>query len=128
MTRGSIGIKYSNSDKATRANLQIAGVSEGVFVNTVQPGGPAEKAGIKDGDMIVSINGKPVRDGNDLVNSVVSTPVGTTVDLGVVRDGKRSDYKVAIGDIARFSPKVRQRRAQPGAPKPEGETLPPSSA
>jgi serine protease Do len=119
VTRGSIGISYSPDATATKANLQIAGVSEGVFVTSVEPGGPAEKAGLKDGDVIVSINGKPVRDGNDLVTVVVATPIGTTVNLGVVRDGKRADYKVVVGDIAQIFPGRYGNGSQPGEVKPE---------
>ena len=120
VTRGSIGITYSSDPTATKANLQVAGVSEGVFVSQVAPGGPAEKAGIKEEDVIVSINGKPVRDGNDLVNVVVGTPLGTTVDLGVVREGKHLDYKVVVGDITQiFADRFGGGGAQPGVVKPE---------
>jgi serine protease Do len=119
VTRGSIGISYNPDATATKANLQIAGVSEGLFVTSVEPGGPAEKAGLKDGDVIVSINGKPVRDGNDLVTVVVATPIGTTVNLGVVRDGKRADYKVVVGDIAQIFPGRYGNGSQPGEVKPE---------
>jgi serine protease Do len=123
VTRGSIGIQYhpSNTD-AGRANLKVAGVSEGVFVDTVAPGGPAEKAGIQDGDVIVSLNGKPVRDGNDLVNPIVATPVGTTVTLGVVREGKRQEFKVTTGDIAQIFPDRFGGDSQQGAARPEGTT------
>src|SRR3954447_26386905 len=71
MTRGSIGISFTPSDSdQARALLKSYGVPEGVFVQTVAPGGPSEKAGIKEGDIIVGINGKPVRDGAGLVNVV----------------------------------------------------------
>jgi len=45
----------------TTANLKASGVNEGVFVLAVAPGGPSDKAGIRDGDVVVAINGKPVR-------------------------------------------------------------------
>jgi serine protease Do len=123
VTRGSIGIMFPSSDtEQARANLKIAGVSEGVFIRSVAPGGPAEKAGIEPGDVIVSLNGKPVREGNDLVNPITATPVGTTVTLGVMRDGKRQEYKVTTGDIAQIFPDDFGGAAQQGAARPEGTT------
>jgi len=48
VTRGSIGITFPPSDRPeARANLKVAGVGEGVFVQSVAPGGPAEKAGVE---------------------------------------------------------------------------------
>jgi len=120
VTRGSIGIRYDGRADQTQANLKIAGVAEGVFIGSVAPGGPAEKAGIQPGDVIVSFNGKPVHDGNDLVSNVVSTPVGTAVTLGVMRDGKRDNYKVVVGDIAQIFPETHANGPQPGEGKPEG--------
>src|SRR3954451_19444790 len=64
VTRGSIGIKFTPSDTdRARANLRVAGEKEGVFVEQVAPGGPSEKAGMKEGDVITAINSKPVVDG-----------------------------------------------------------------
>jgi len=121
VTRGSIGITFPASDRPeARANLKVAGVNEGVFVQSVAPGGPAEKAGIEPGDVIVALNGKPVREGNDLVNPITATPVGTTVTLGVMRDGKRQDFKVTTGDIAQIFPDRFGGGGQQEAGKPEG--------
>lgn len=105
MTRGSIGISFtpSDSDRA-RALLKSFNATEGVFVESVAPGGPSEKAGIKEGDIIVAINGKPVRDGNTLINTVTSTPVGNSIDVAVLRSGKRENYKVVVGDLAQIFP------------------------
>jgi serine protease Do len=105
VTRGGIGVQFvpSDTDKA-RALLKEAGVSEGVFVETVTAGGASDKAGIKDGDIIVSLNGKPVRNGNDLVDTVTTTPVGTSLDIGVLRDHKRQDFHVVVGDLAQLFP------------------------
>jgi serine protease Do len=105
VTRGGIGIKLGVSDDPnTVANLKASGVSEGVFVDSVQPGGPSEKAGIKDGDVVVAINGKPIHDGNQLVGIVTATPVGNSLDLTVVREGKRQNIKVEVADLARIFP------------------------
>jgi len=105
MTRGSIGISFTPSDTdQARALLKSFGVNEGVFVQTVAPGGPAEKAGIKEGDIITAINGKPVHDGNQLVGTVTATPVGSPLDVTVMRNGKRENYKVVVGDLAQIFP------------------------
>jgi serine protease Do len=105
MTRGSIGVSFTPSDTdQARALLKSFGVSEGVFVQTVAPGGPAEKAGIKEGDIIVALNGKPVHDGNQLVGTVTATPVGSPLEVTVMRSGKRENYKVVVGDLAQIFP------------------------
>src|SRR5579875_2549736 len=117
VTRGSIGVSFTPSDtEKARALLKANHASEGVFVQSVAPGGPAEKAGIKDGDIIISINGKEVKDGNDLVNTVTSTPVGNSLNIGVLRDGKRETYKVVVGDLAQVFPD-RFGNGQPAAPE-----------
>src|SRR5579863_3879927 len=71
VTRGSIGITFTPDPGQARDLLRVAGgVTEGVFVQRVEPGGPSEKAGLKEADIITSINAKPVHQGNDLVNTV----------------------------------------------------------
>jgi serine protease Do len=118
VTRGSIGVSFTPSDTdRARSLLKANGVSEGVFVQQVAPGGPSDKAGLKDDDIITSINGKPVRDGNDLVNTVTSTPVGSPVNLGAIRDGKRENFKVVVGDLSQIFP---DRFGGPKAEEPKG--------
>jgi serine protease Do len=117
MTRGSIGISFTPSDTETaRALLKSYGATEGVFVQSVAPGGPAEKAGIKEGDIIVALNGKPVRDGSSLVNTVTATPVGNSIDVTILRGGKRENHKVVVGDLAQIFPD------RFGGPKDESKT------
>jgi serine protease Do len=70
------------------------------MVSKVHPGGPADKAGLKVEDIIIAMNGKPVKDGDDLVNRVSETPVGTPVTLTVDRESKHMDFKVTIMDRA----------------------------
>ncbi len=123
VTRGSIGITYANNPATARALLKSNGLSEGVFVDSVKPGGPSDKAGIKEADIITAINGKPVRDGNALVNIVSNTPVGTTVTLTVHRDGKTSDYKVVIGDITQVFAENFTHNEPSGTPKSDATSV-----
>lgn len=119
MTRGSIGITFSKSEAQNDALLRAEKVSAGVFVQSVQPGGPAEKAGIKETDILVAVNGKNIRNGNELVDIVSVTPVGTPLELTAIRGGKRENFKVTVGDLSQVFPEragVRKEseQAQPG--------------
>jgi len=96
VTRGSIGIEF-RQDLSGAVN-RVYGFKNGVLVNSVRPGQPAEKAGLKSGDVITSIDGRPIKDGDDLVNEIASRRVGSTVRLGYLRDGKQADTTVTIAD------------------------------
>lgn len=105
VTRGSIGVSFTPSESPNaEALLKAYGANQGVFVQTVAPGGPSEKAGIKAGDIIVALNGKPVKNGSELVETVTSTPVGTPLTVTVLRDHKREDYHVVVADLAQVFP------------------------
>jgi len=96
VTRGSIGIQFREglSDAVNR----VYGFKYGVLVQEVQPDGPADKAGLKAGDVIQSIDGEMVKDGDALVNEIASRRPGSTAVLGYLRDGKESQTTVTIGD------------------------------
>jgi serine protease Do len=105
VTRGSIGIQFTQSDSEQGQSLLKAnGVSEGVFVQSVVPGGPSDKAGMKAGDIILSINGKNLHTGDDLVDTVTATPIGQGVNMSVLHDGKRENLKVIVGDLSQLFP------------------------
>jgi len=97
VVRGSIGIKWNSSQSQSNA-LEAFGLDHGVMVETVAEAGPAGKAGIKADDIIVAINDKPVRDGADLVTRVADMPIGSSTSITVDRNGKRLDFKVAVGE------------------------------
>jgi serine protease Do len=124
VTRGGIGVSFvpSDTDRA-RALLKEAGASEGVFVERVAPGGSSEKAGIKDGDIIVAINGKPVRNGGDLVGTVTATPVGTPLNITVLREHKRQDLRVVVGNLAQLFPEKFGSGNEQESNKAEGTTV-----
>jgi serine protease Do len=96
ITRGSIGIQFSETPE-TKALLKAHGAANGVFVGKV-PAGPAEKAGIKQEDVIVSIDGKQIKDGQELIDIISATPVGNPVKIGLIRDGKKETVSVTVGD------------------------------
>jgi serine protease Do len=97
VTRGSIGIRF-NQGLPSAVN-RVYGFKSGVLVQSVAPGGPAEKAGLKGGDIILSVDGRPIKDGDDLVNEITSRHPGSTVRIGYLRDGKQGDASVTIGDL-----------------------------
>jgi len=68
----------------------------GVLVDQVLPDSPAKKAGLLQGDVITSFDGKPIKEPRDMAMDVAATHAGTTVKLGVVRDGKEQTVDVAI--------------------------------
>ncbi len=76
--------------------------SGGVLVSTVTPDGPAAKAGVKPMDVIVSIDGKPVKDGDALVADISSRKVGSNVQLGILRNGSKQNLSVGIADRAKL--------------------------
>jgi S1-C subfamily serine protease len=61
----------------------------GVLVNSINDGGPAQKANIKPGDIIGAVAGKKVIDGRELVREVIAHEVGQTIQLEILRDGKK---------------------------------------
>jgi serine protease Do len=96
VTRGSIGIRFNQGLSASVNRMY--GFKNGVLVQQVQPGGPAEKAGLKARDVILTIDGRTIKDGDDLVNEIASRRPGSTIRLGYLRDDKQADATVTIGD------------------------------
>jgi serine protease Do len=94
VTRGSIGIYFNQGLSGSVTRMY----GNGVIVRQVEPGGPAEKAGLKPRDVINTIDGRPLKDGDDLVNEIASRRPGSSIRLGFLRDGKQMDTTVTIGD------------------------------
>ena len=122
VTRGSIGIQFREG--LSGAVNRVYGFKNGVLVQEVQPGGPADKSGLKPGDIITSIDGRSIKDGSDLVNEIASRRPGSTVRLGYVRDGKQADTTVTIGDRDKVFAETgsNQPEASPENQSDEGET------
>jgi serine protease Do len=124
VTRGSIGVTWSKPDNKPEL-FRALGTKQGVLVNLVQKGGPAEKAGIKVEDIIIAIDGKPIKDGDALVARVADTPIGSSVTLTVDRDAKKMDFKVTIMDRAEVfkdDPRFAELRPEPAEESTKQDT------
>src|ERR1700704_6542238 len=106
VTRGWIGVQIQpvTADIADSLGLKRA---EGALVAEPQAGSPAAKAGIKSGDVIVAVNGEPVRDARTLARRISSMAPGTSVKLSVYRGAKEEQLSLVLGEL----PKERQARA-----------------
>jgi serine protease Do len=100
--RGSIGIAFQNTPASSAVGRVYGFANGGVLVSTVTPAGPAAKGGVKSGDVIVAIDGKPVKDGDQLVADISARKVGSNVQLGLLRNGSNQNVTVGIADRAKL--------------------------
>ena len=101
VTRGSIGISFQPNESSAVSRM-YGFANGGVLVSTVTADGPAAKGGVKPDDVIVSIDGKPIKDGDELVANISSRKVGSTVQLGLLRNGAKQTVTVGIADRAKL--------------------------
>jgi serine protease Do len=119
VVRGSIGVSFRNG--LPSAVNRVYGFKNGVLVQQVQPGGPADNAGIKPGDIITSIDGRQVKDGDDLVSDIAGRRPGSSARLGYMRNGKPEDATVTIGDRDKVFADIANPQANPS---PDQESNP----
>jgi serine protease Do len=100
VVRGSIGVQFQAS--LNPAVQRVYGFKSGVLVNQVTPKGPADQAGLKAGDIITTVDGKPIKDGDALVTDIAARKPGSTVHLGYVRGGQTSTATLTIADRAKL--------------------------
>jgi serine protease Do/serine protease DegQ len=93
--RGRLGANGEDITYDLASSLGLAS-TEGAIISTVDPGSPAEKGGLKPRDVVTAINGRAVRSAVDLRNKVGMRPIGETIDLRLIRDGKPLTVKIKI--------------------------------
>jgi len=95
LSRGWLGVSTQDLDQDFQDSLNI---SEGALVQTVAKSSPAEKAGVKRLDVIVSVDGKPIKSSGDLVETISSYREGNVVKLELIRNGRKQTVSVTLGD------------------------------
>jgi serine protease Do len=112
VTRGWLGVQIQpvTSDVADALGLKQAA---GALVTEPQPGSPAAKAGVKAGDVVVSIDGASIKDSRELAQKVGTMSPGSSVRLGVIRDGNAQTISITLAQMPN------QQHAQAGSDQPD---------
>jgi serine protease Do len=108
VTRAYIGIVPQDMTPAMARAFGDKDLS-GALVGDVSPNSPAQKAGLQKGDIIISMNGKPVNDSNDLRMTVSMMAPGSRVDLKVTRDGAVRDIPVTLEEMPGTQAELKQK-------------------
>jgi serine protease Do len=109
VTRGSIGVSFQEDLGTNQITLKSLGAPHGVVIEAVEPGSPAEKAGLKGGDVISAINGAPIKTGNDLVNPIASSAIGSRVKITYYRDKQQHETTATVEDRTHVFPNTAGR-------------------
>jgi serine protease Do len=109
VVRGYLGVYIQNvtPEIAKAFNLNQ---NAGALIGDVQPNTPGARAGLKKGDVVVGLNGTPVKDANDLQLRISESAPGTNVSLDVMREGKSQNVNVTLGEL----PEKSASNNQPG--------------
>ena len=96
--RGWLGVRIQTVNEELAEGLRLP-QARGALVANVTPGGPAEKAGIKQGDVILKFDGKDVTQMRTLPRMVAETPIKKKVDVLVIRQGEEKTFQVELGEL-----------------------------
>ncbi len=114
--RAWLGVRIQEMTPEIAQNLGLSN-AEGALVSSVFPKGPAEKAGLKSGDVILKFNGRAIKEMRQLPLMVAEAPVGKDATIDIWRKGKKKTFSV---DLAEMSPSMENNKA----PQPQEKTPP----
>jgi serine protease Do len=98
VVRGWLGIGIQNLNEDLAASFNYSG-TEGALVGHIEPNGPAAKAKLRQGDIIMSLDGQKMKNINQLRNLVAGIAPGTTVKSEIWREGKKATVAISIGEL-----------------------------
>lgn len=97
VVRGFIGAQVDSLNAEIASKLRLPnGIVRGAIIGGVLPDGPAAKAALRENDVIISANGRPVQSREQLINYVAMTRPGDTLELSLVRNGERQNVKLTV--------------------------------
>jgi len=98
VTRGRIGVQIEQVTKELAESIGL-GKAQGALINRIEPGAPADKAGLEPGDVIIKIDGKPTEKSSDLPRLVGNTKPGTKSNLTIFRRGATKELSIVIAEL-----------------------------
>lgn len=97
VSRGWLGVSVQDITEDIAKNLKLKDMN-GALVSETFKGDPADKAGLKTGDIITEVNGKKIKDTHELLLSIATFHVGDKVELKVLRDGQEKTFQIAVAE------------------------------
>jgi serine protease Do len=119
VTRGRIGVVIQPVSRELAESFGLS-APRGALVTSVEKGGPADRAGVEPGDVIVKFDGKPVNASEDLPRIVGATRPGSRVSMEVWRNRRTRELQVAVGEMPDERPYRQARRGGPDSPAGPG--------
>ncbi|MBC7476196.1 MAG: DegQ family serine endoprotease [Candidatus Sericytochromatia bacterium] len=99
ITRGFLGIQIQDINDSFARSLKLPNDTKGIIVGKIEHGSPAEKAGLKPYDIISELNDTAVEDVSAFRNAIASEEPGKKVNLAIIRDGKKMNISVGLGEL-----------------------------
>ena len=104
VTRGWIGVEPQNLSSELIESMRLPKSTQGILVAGVLDGGPADSAGLKPGDILISLNNQSINDVRDLLNRIAKIDPGTEVSCKIIRKDREISLSIKIGK--RPKPKI----------------------
>ena len=129
VTRGWLGVQVQPVTAAIADSMGLK-KAEGALVDQPQPNSPAEKAGIRAGDIITAVNGTPIKDARALAQQIARAAPGSTAKLSVIRDGRTNNVEVTLATMPNQEQEAdaqpQQERQEPRSEQHLGMSLAPA--